>query len=872
MLLSLSFTKVIAEMPAMAPLFVDNKQNQPMWEAIPYPVDSNVMSYFSPNNSLFQPGSLPMGQGMPIWNAPNYLVDPSASFYSMPYYPPPSFLNAYPSAAATGQQMLTGMTDAINLGVMPNAVPFNTISSPSIPQALPANQFPPLDLSVSPKSTVQDVDNNPQMYMAAPYYMMPMAPPEAPAVSTQPLRSHDLNPNRVAEVTAKKDAKLIKVLQQSISDNITIMGNVFEGKKLLVERITKLENEIKQQQQQLTQLDTKNEATIKEKNRLLNKAKATLQNNISIMQRFLRSSDQKENERVELQDQLTQQQQLCSTTTNTNQALIETKNTLLGKAKNTITDNIEVMQHFTKQHESLTANVANLNSQINTQTEQNNTLEAKYQNKIQAFAGLSQQLSGATADDDNDNVVNPSDKCPNTPEGTYVDVSGCPADVDADGITDDIDKCAFTRPGFITNSKGCEIDSDKDGVVDSKDQCPATIEKTKVSATGCEVDDDNDDVPNSKDQCPNTAVGSVVNDKGCEVDTDMDSIIDSKDQCPNTAEGIKVDTKGCEIDSDADGIVDSKDQCTNTLNGINVDPKGCEIDSDGDGITDSKDQCPATTTGIKVDKTGCITDSDNDGVIDSEDACLHSVEGAKVDDKGCEPDTDKDGITDSKDQCPMTAENINVNEKGCELDSDKDGIVDSKDLCIDTGTGLTVNEKGCELDSDQDGILDRLDKCPNTVLGATIDNVTGCEPDSDKDGIADNKDLCPSTPSSTKVNGVGCSADEKITLKGVNFKSASAQLTSDSLPILDESAAVLKRHPDIHIEVGGHTDSAGSAVMNKSLSQKRATSVMSYLISKGINSSKITAKGYGEEAPIADNKTDTGRATNRRVELKITHE
>ena len=80
---------------------------------------------------------------------------------------------------------------------------------------------------------------------------------------------------------------------------------------------------------------------------------------------------------------------------------------------------------------------------------------------------------------------------------------------------------------------------------------------------------------------------------------------------------------------------------------------------------------------------------------------------------------------------------------------------------------------------------------------------------------------------------------------------------------------MLKRYPDIKIEVGGHTDSIGVASANKSLSQNRATTVMSYLVHKGIDVNKITAKGYGEEVPIADNKSKEGRASNRRVELKI---
>jgi hypothetical protein len=233
---------------------------------------------------------------------------------------------------------------------------------------------------------------------------------------------------------------------------------------------------------------------------------------------------------VTLQGELAQQQQVCHTETNENQVLIETKDKLLGKAKHTLTDNIVIMERFSKAHETLTVDIADLNSQITTKVEDNSTLQAKFQDKIQAFAGLSQELSNVKADDDKDSVVNLSDKCPNTPKGTYVDVKGCPADIDRDGITDNLDKCAFTPAGLLTNEKGCEIDSDNDGIVDSKDQCPASVEGIKVLGTGCEADTDNDDIANSKDKCPSTVTGSTVDNNGCEVDTDKDTIRDSQDK------------------------------------------------------------------------------------------------------------------------------------------------------------------------------------------------------------------------------------------------------------------------------------------------------------------------------------------------------
>ncbi|CAG0911628.1 unnamed protein product, partial [Cyprideis torosa] len=90
-----------------------------------------------------------------------------------------------------------------------------------------------------------------------------------------------------------------------------------------------------------------------------------------------------------------------------------------------------------------------------------------------------------------------------------------------------------------------------------------------------------------------------------------------------------------------------------------------------------------------------------------------------------------------------------------------------------------------------------------------------------------------------------------------------------SRPVLDEAATTLRKFPELNIEISGHTDSAGNDQLNMNLSQARAEAVKQYLISKGSDGNKLTAKGYGETQPIADNATAAGRAANRRVELKI---
>jgi OOP family OmpA-OmpF porin len=94
-------------------------------------------------------------------------------------------------------------------------------------------------------------------------------------------------------------------------------------------------------------------------------------------------------------------------------------------------------------------------------------------------------------------------------------------------------------------------------------------------------------------------------------------------------------------------------------------------------------------------------------------------------------------------------------------------------------------------------------------------------------------------------------------------------LTAASLPILDAAVESLKRHPDVKLRVAGHTDSSGDNALNMDLSSKRALSVMKYLISKGIGSGNLTASGFGETKPIADNSTAEGRSQNRRVELEV---
>lgn len=237
-------------------------------------------------------------------------------------------------------------------------------------------------------------------------------------------------------------------------------------------------------------------------------------------------------------------------------------------------------------------------------------------------------------------------------------------------------------------------------------------------------------------------------------------------------------------------------------------------------------------------------------------------------------DTDGDGVRDGRDKCPDTPRGAIVDEDGCPLDSDGDGVFDGIDKCPDTPQGWPVDASGCPKDSDGDGVPDGRDKCPDTPKGATVD-VDGCPSDADGDGVWDGIDKCPDTPKGVAVDEVGCpkqtlfsGTSRTLVLEGVNFALNSANLTIESDTTLDRVAKALVEFPDIRVEVAGHTDSSGSDSYNLGLSQRRADAVKTYLIGKGVAADRLTTKGYGETEPVADNKTEEGRARNRRVELR----
>lgn len=101
------------------------------------------------------------------------------------------------------------------------------------------------------------------------------------------------------------------------------------------------------------------------------------------------------------------------------------------------------------------------------------------------------------------------------------------------------------------------------------------------------------------------------------------------------------------------------------------------------------------------------------------------------------------------------------------------------------------------------------------------------------------------------------------------FDFGSSVLRPDAYKKLDVIAKMMRNNPDMKVELGGHTDALGNGIRNQIQSQERAQSAKSYLLSKGVNTNKVTAIGYGNKKPITDNKTDADRQINRRVDIKV---
>jgi len=138
--------------------------------------------------------------------------------------------------------------------------------------------------------------------------------------------------------------------------------------------------------------------------------------------------------------------------------------------------------------------------------------------------------------------------------------------------------------------------------------------------------------------------------------------------------------------------------------------------------------------------------------------------------------------------------------------------------------------------------------------------------DSDGDGVPNDRDQCPETPAGAKVDARGC---ELVDFDNIYFGFDSAVLLATAKRMLDDSASVLKRHPDVKIDITGFADSRGPESYNMKPSERRAEAVREYLEQAGVDAERLSARGYGESHDGASDLSANGLAESRRVELRV---
>jgi len=489
-------------------------------------------------------------------------------------------------------------------------------------------------------------------------------------------------------------------------------------------------------------------------------------------------------------------------------------------------------------------------------------------------------------DSDGDGISNGRDKCPLVPEDKdgFSDDDGCPDDDnDGDQRPDITDKCPTVTEDLdgFEDDDGCpELDNDKDGFTDLSDKCPNDAEDGKE--------------PAPKDGCP-----------GTKRDTDGDGINDSIDKCPTVEEDMDgfQDDDGCpEPDNDNDGILDAADKCGQCAEDKDnfQDDDGCpDLDNDKDGIADAQDKCPLepeTINGIKDDDgcpdTGGVTVVKLDGdrlIMDKVPTMVGTVltaSGSAIIDQVARLMLAHDDI--SKWLIALAQPKVENATKLAGLVRARliaKGVPEDRLQVLGAAGAAKIGgvvQERVEVDVSKSCVAGAAatPKAPTTVAS---------DGDKDDDDIPDTVDKCVDQPET--INGFqdddGCpdTVPEALkqfsgTVAGVNFKSGSSEILAVSLKVLDDAAAAFTNAAQVKVEIQGHTDDVppgkgGKFADNTALSQARAEAVRDYLVKKGIDATRLTAKGYGETKPTVPLKGLTGaaqttaRTKNRRVEFKI---
>ncbi|MDP2363752.1 MAG: OmpA family protein [Ignavibacteria bacterium] len=316
----------------------------------------------------------------------------------------------------------------------------------------------------------------------------------------------------------------------------------------------------------------------------------------------------------------------------------------------------------------------------------------------------------------------------------------------------------------------------------------------------------------------NASLGLTFTGENCKADKDMDGL----GKCLEK----QIGTDPLNADTDGDGLNDGEEYLT-----YKTDP--LKVDTDGDGLSDYEE--------VKNTKTNpLIADTDGDGLNDGEEVNKYKTDPLVV-------DTDKEGLSDY-------AEVMTHKTNPLLADTDKDGLTDAEEINKYKTNPLVADTDGDGLSDSEEVLKYKTNPLNKDTDAGTVDDYTEVKRGTDPLNAEDD------------VVKIGV----PIILEGITFDVNKTTIKPESENTLMKALKTLQTYHDISVEIGGHTDSDGSAKSNMKLSEGRSESVKAWLVSKGIDASRITTKGYGEDKPIADNKTKEGKQKNRRIEFTRT--
>jgi outer membrane protein OmpA-like peptidoglycan-associated protein len=314
----------------------------------------------------------------------------------------------------------------------------------------------------------------------------------------------------------------------------------------------------------------------------------------------------------------------------------------------------------------------------------------------------------------------------------------------------------------------------------------------------------------------NASLGLTFTGENCNSDKDLDGL----GKCLEK----EIGTDPNNPDTDGDGLNDGEEYLTYKTNPL-------QTDSDSDGLSDYEE--------VKIKKSNpLIADTDSDGLKDGEEINKYKTDPLKA-------DTDGDGLTDGD-------EVLKYKTNPLKADTDGEGLTDGDEILKYKTDPLKADTDGDELSDYAEVMTHKTNPLKVDTDGGTI-----------ADGVEVKRGTDPLDPSDDVVK-IGV----VYAMEDIYFDVNKTTIRPESEVRLNKVLKTLQTYSDITVEISGHTDSDGSEKSNQVLSEGRAESVKKWLVDKGIDRTRITTVGFGENKPVADNKTKEGKQKNRRIEFK----